>query len=318
MISAIVDHLWQSIGFWGLASALAIMLRRHSAATRTWVWRVAALKFLVPFSLLFALGAWCGFPVRHNAIPPPAVLSEAAATGLTLATPAQSFNAPPFVLALALLTGLFIAAACLLRTRRQLQRAREESLAEESRTALSEENRPPALGFFKTATLMTAAALAMFLPFTAGALADRLQRQAALIIDTRSLSAADISIKESAPGFGSIRVTASSDLVEIRHINLKDLVSLTYGIDQFEVFGGAMPWLYEPYYDVRVAGRVHRPPLFDPYSLREPMTKFLYDEFGVSIRVNGACQEPCKDYQSFVVERVKWCKNPLGPHACQP
>ena len=77
-----------------------------------------------------------------------------------------------------------------------------------------------------------------------------------------------------------------------------------------------MPWLSEPHYDVRVVGRVHQPRLFDPYALHEPMTKFLHEKFGVSIRVNGACQAPCKDFQSFVIERLERCRNPLGPQAC--
>jgi hypothetical protein len=65
-----------------------------------------------------------------------------------------------------------------------------------------------------------------------------------------------------------------------------------------------MPWLSEPRYDVFVTGPVRQPAAFDPYSLKQPMTNYLYAQFGVSIRVNGACQKPCKDFDSFVIERL--------------
>jgi hypothetical protein len=104
--------------------------------------------------------------------------------------------------------------------------------------------------------------------------------------------------------------------VTIRNINIKDLVSMVYGIGPFEVFGGAMPWLSEPRYDVRVTGPLSQPAAFDPYSLRQPVTDYLYAQFGVSIRVNGACQKPCKDFESFVIERLPRCPHPLARHAC--
>jgi hypothetical protein len=47
------------------------------------------------------------------------------------------------------------------------------------------------------------------------------------------------------------------------------------------------------------------------------MTRYLNEQYGVSIRINGACQEPCPDHESIVVERVMWCRNPLGPKACR-
>jgi hypothetical protein len=94
--------------------------------------------------------------------------------------------------------------------------------------------------------------------------------------------------------------------VLIRHINLQDLVAMVYGIGQFEVFGGALPWLSSPHYDVKVDGPVSTPAVFDPYSLRQPVTDYLSHEYGVSIRVNGSCQQPCLNQESFVVERIPW------------
>ena len=75
-----------------------------------------------------------------------------------------------------------------------------------------------------------------------------------------------------------------------------------------------MPWLEYPRYDVQVVGPLRAPQVFDPYSLRQLVTDYLYDQFGVSIRVNGACQQPCKDHESFVIERLPRCTRLLSAH----
>lgn len=53
---AIADHLWQSTLFAATAGLLTLILRRHSAQARYWLWLSASLKFLIPFSLLVSLG----------------------------------------------------------------------------------------------------------------------------------------------------------------------------------------------------------------------------------------------------------------------
>jgi bla regulator protein blaR1 len=55
-ISALANHLWQSTAFAALAWLLALALRKNQARARYWIWLCASLKFLVPFSLLFAIG----------------------------------------------------------------------------------------------------------------------------------------------------------------------------------------------------------------------------------------------------------------------
>ena len=40
-----------------------MMTRGDAAVVRLWLWRIAALKLLLPFSLLFALGAMAGISV---------------------------------------------------------------------------------------------------------------------------------------------------------------------------------------------------------------------------------------------------------------
>jgi len=304
-VGAILDHLWQSMLFAGLAGGLAWLTRRNLAAVRLWIWRIAALKFLLPLGLLFTLGAWIGYPVRHSAIPPPALLSGAISAATPALAPARKivFSQPVLILAIVLVT--LSAAACMLAIVRRERRARLELDAENVRAERDWSDRPPPPGFLQAAALTMAAVGSLTLPILAGAIGDRQARQAALAIDTTTLRSARIEMSETehAPGT-SLQVITSSDGVLIRNINLKDLVAMVYGIDQFEVFGGALPWLSTPYYDVRVAGPVSSPAVFDPYALRKPVTEFLAARFGVSIRVNGSCQDPCANQQSFVIERL--------------
>ena len=57
MIPAIITHLWQSTLFAGAAWFAALTLRSNRAQVRYWVWLVASVKFLIPFSWLVGLGA---------------------------------------------------------------------------------------------------------------------------------------------------------------------------------------------------------------------------------------------------------------------
>jgi uncharacterized protein (TIGR03435 family) len=53
----IANHLWQSTVFAGIAALLALALRHNHARTRYWLWLIASMKFLIPFSLLVGLGS---------------------------------------------------------------------------------------------------------------------------------------------------------------------------------------------------------------------------------------------------------------------
>ncbi len=91
--AALVNHLWQSTVFCLLAGLLTLVLQRNSARTRFWVWWVASVKFLVPFSLLIAAGA--RLPRSHSAAQPPpayAFMMEGLAQPFPVAatSPAQS------------------------------------------------------------------------------------------------------------------------------------------------------------------------------------------------------------------------------------
>jgi len=52
----LADHLWQSTLFAGVAGLLTLVLKKNDARVRYGVWLAASCKFLVPFSLLIALG----------------------------------------------------------------------------------------------------------------------------------------------------------------------------------------------------------------------------------------------------------------------
>jgi bla regulator protein BlaR1 len=55
-IAALVNHLWQSTVVAIVVWLLALGLRNNRASVRYWLWFVASMKFLVPFSLFIAAG----------------------------------------------------------------------------------------------------------------------------------------------------------------------------------------------------------------------------------------------------------------------
>ena len=74
MISAVLDHLWQSTLVAFAAAVLALAFRGGPAAVRYGLWFTASAKFLVPFAALGALGRLLAPAIR----PPAAVTSDAA------------------------------------------------------------------------------------------------------------------------------------------------------------------------------------------------------------------------------------------------
>jgi uncharacterized protein (TIGR03435 family) len=63
----LMNHLWQSTVVVLVAWLLALALRANQARTRYWVWLIASVKFLIPFSPLIAAGEWLRTAV---AVPP--------------------------------------------------------------------------------------------------------------------------------------------------------------------------------------------------------------------------------------------------------
>ena len=62
MLAAIADHLWQSLLFCAFGAMLAGLARNNPAVVRLWLWRICALKFLVPLRAGVRLGRVAGFP----------------------------------------------------------------------------------------------------------------------------------------------------------------------------------------------------------------------------------------------------------------
>ena len=55
--SLLGNHLWQSTLFACVVAAVMMVLRENRARVRFWLWFVASMKFLIPFSLLAAIGS---------------------------------------------------------------------------------------------------------------------------------------------------------------------------------------------------------------------------------------------------------------------
>ena len=93
MISGLINHLWQSTLFCGGAWLIALALRANSASLRHWVWLLASLKFLVPFSPLFYAGSYIGLPVARTADIQPLMLGDALQSVSLLVSPTDALRA---------------------------------------------------------------------------------------------------------------------------------------------------------------------------------------------------------------------------------
>jgi bla regulator protein BlaR1 len=65
-----IDHLWQSTLFVIVAWLATLALRQNAARVRCWLWTAASIKFLVPFSMLVALGERFQWRVSTAALEP--------------------------------------------------------------------------------------------------------------------------------------------------------------------------------------------------------------------------------------------------------
>jgi bla regulator protein BlaR1 len=88
MIYALVNHLWQSTLFCAAVWLITLALRANGAALRHSLWFIASLKFLVPFSALYYLGAMAGPPIA--AVAQPTLLSQAIEVTAPVVSPTHS------------------------------------------------------------------------------------------------------------------------------------------------------------------------------------------------------------------------------------
>ena len=89
MTSALIDHLWQSTLFCAAVWLVTLALRANGAALRHALWLAASLKFLVPFSMLYFLGAAVGLPIPEGF--QPALFSQALEATAPVVSPSSSF-----------------------------------------------------------------------------------------------------------------------------------------------------------------------------------------------------------------------------------
>ena len=136
MTGLILDHLWQSTLFAAIAGLLVLTLRKNSANIRYYLWFAASAKFLLPFTVLTALGGYLsGLIASPISAPRLFVLDPMArpfsGNALSLATPAPGFDlvqiVTPLLLALWAIGFVAIAARWLLRWSR-LQRVLREAV----------------------------------------------------------------------------------------------------------------------------------------------------------------------------------------------
>lgn len=308
--AALVDHLWQSVGVFALLWGAAALARGSSAAVRLWTWRLAALKFLVPFAVLFAVGRWVGYPVAFTTDEVPPLLSWLV-DGLTpIAAPARTHEVagPALAGCVLVLLAASIAAARVIRDHLRLEHGRVE--AEAARAALDPDDTEPGLGFLRGALFAALALLLVSTPLIGGAVEDHRFGRELLVENSRALRDADVVMTQAAPGMGErmrIRVTAGG--VFIRNATLQELAGLAYGVSRFMVRGQHFvtsqkdDWLIGERFDITIAGRIVEPGRFDTYALRRPVTRMLANRYGYELYLNGDCQPPCGRYGVPIPEK---------------
>ena len=79
-MQAILNHLWQSTVFAGLAWLLTLALKKNRAQVRYWVWFAASMKFLGPLALLVAAGSQVSWRTAAPAISAPIVVEQVGAS----------------------------------------------------------------------------------------------------------------------------------------------------------------------------------------------------------------------------------------------
>jgi bla regulator protein blaR1 len=100
-MQAILNHLWQSTLFAGLAWLLTLALKRNRAQVRYWVWFAASMKFLAPLALLVAVGSqvsWRTAPAMSAPIVVEQIGASAPLVAVRESTPARTNPIPELLL----------------------------------------------------------------------------------------------------------------------------------------------------------------------------------------------------------------------------
>jgi hypothetical protein len=240
MITGLVDHLWQSCCCTGVAWAFCLLARGNAAVVRLWLWRIAALKLLLPFSLLFALGAWLGYPAVHSADPtPPALVAFFEATR-PFVDPARHFGLSGSLAAISVVLALGAAAACAWWIGQHLRRDKTRT---DEQAQLGEQNADeviPAVGFWKAALFSACVLVSVSAPLLAGAVADHQWRRELLTENSNALRDAPMVMTVAPPGMGQrYRVIADQHGVLVRNASIRDLVAMAYGVNSYAVWANS-------------------------------------------------------------------------------
>ncbi len=308
MITGLVDHLWQFCCCSGVVWAFSLLTRGNAAVVRLWLWRILALKLLLPFSLLFALGRWMGYPSVHSADPSPPLLVAFFQAAGPIVEPARHFRLAGFSFAAFAVLVLGAAAASVWWIHQHLRHERLRADEQVRHRELQPDEVMPSVGFWRAALFSACALIAVSAPLLAGAVADHQWRRELLVANSNMLRDASVSLTKSPPGMGQrYRVIADEHGVLVRNASIRDLVAIAYGVNSYSVWtnqlytptedGQIDSWILSPRYDVRANAPIREPGKFDPYALRRPVSRLLADRFGLEIYVNGSCQPPCGVYQ---------------------
>jgi CubicO group peptidase (beta-lactamase class C family) len=309
-MNALTDHLWQSLLCFALICGLAAMTRGQSAKLRLWLWRIAAVKWLVPFTVLGAIGAWFGFPIRYAGDPPP----KAMVNLVDEVSPwfsAAHWLAAPAARVTAVLVLLLIAVAAM---RWLLGHIHDDALGarvEDLRLETDPDDRAPSLGFFRAALFTACALTVVTLPLLGGAVRASVHAHDVLDANTQNMTEARVTIRPARKGSGSrFFVDVNADGVTIRNVSVRELTALAYGVNRLFVRGDHFrdgpeeDWLVDTRHDVRIDARVLEPENFDTYALHEVITRELATTFGLEIYLNNTCQKPCGKWGDRVLLQV--------------
>jgi hypothetical protein len=306
MAAGLGDHLWQSSVFCAAIWLCSLLARPNAAIVRLWMWRIAALKFLLPFAWLCAIGGWMGFPVPHSAVPAPAGLVLVFSELEPLASPGRVHQWTGWRLLLAMAAALAGTGACAWAIHRRLGLERQRVLDEAMRRERDVNDIVSRPGFFAAALLTACASCVVAVPMLAGAVDDRERRHEHLLVNSLALRRALVDMTVAAPGQGlRFRVDADAHGASIRNVSIHELVAIVYGVKRHAVLSNQMmsgadpdlrPWMHWPRYNLRVVAPIPEPKDFDPYALRQSVTKLLAERFGLEIYLNQDCQPPCGKY----------------------
>jgi hypothetical protein len=302
----LLDHMWQSLQVFGCLAVFAFLTRRNPARFRLWLWRVAAMKLVIPFALLERVGSAFPFPLHHSSQPIPTPLVHLIDGVAPWFVPGKNLTGWWFGMSFVLLAAGMLGAAAWARGMMRVEAPRVAD--EAARLEKDPDDRERGVGFLDAALISSWALLCFAAPLISGSIERRLRLQALLRENETSLEHAAIEIKPAAPGMGArMRVTVDAGGVTIRNATLQEIGAVAYGVTRFAVYGthffveGEEDWLTGSRYDMRINGRVIEPDDLDTAALHRPVTRFLATRFGVEIHLNGKCQPPCGKWGSYVL-----------------